>query len=121
MTRTITPNQYGGFDVSDDPQGAIAVALSVAVNPDNVRLADVELSPRGDGLHVQAFGGIYRAMSRDDLFPPFDQDPSFDPETQELWVLFREPDHTRSVPGRFVIHGDELRELVARARALRGR
>jgi hypothetical protein len=81
-----------------------------------------ELAPDGYGLHVVSFGTITRVRSRNDLEPPFDEDPAIDPAAQELWLLFREPDRDENLAAQtYVLHGRELRELVARALALRGR
>lgn len=117
MTRTITMDQYGNFSVSNDPDGAIAVALFVAANHAPVGAA---LSPDGPGVRTRGIGSIERATSRDELPPPFDEDPAFDPDTQELWILFREPVRPRfPSSAERVIRGDELRDLVTRALALR--
>lgn len=120
MTRTITMGTLGHFTVSDDPKEVIATALTVATAPQNVAFIETELGPDGNGLGVETFGSIYRAWSRDDLFPPFDEDPAIDPQTQELWVLFKEPNRRRGTrAARVLMRGDELRELVQRAVALR--
>ena len=112
----------GYFQVSDDPGGVIATALVVAASDDHAARLARALAPDGDGLHVVTFGSIYRVRSRKALEPPFDEDPSIDPATQELWMLFREPDWDQNIlPQTYVLHGDELRELVGRALALRGR
>ena len=124
MTRSITMDRFGIFTVSDDPHEVIATALTVAAAPQNVPFIERELGPDGNGLGVETSGSIYRAWSRDDLFPPYDEDRSIDPETQELWVLFKEPRRRRGTgtpSARALMHGDELRELVAQALALRGR
>lgn len=119
MTRTVTMDQSGNFAVSDDPEGVIAVALLVATTPENCGRIATELGPDGNGLHVQGIGSIDRIASREQLPYGFEDDASLDPDTQELWRLFREPDHEYPDSGRWVLSGDELRELVARAVALR--
>src|ERR1041384_1709893 len=119
MTRKITMDATGKFTVSDDPDGVIAVALGVAAAPQNAPHVDRALAPDGTGLHVQGIGTIDRAEAREDLPPPFDDDPAFDPETQELWRLFRERDRAHRMTAQTVLTGDELRELVKRALALR--
>lgn len=119
MTRTVTMDRYGNFTVSDDPQGVIAVALVVATTSANRERVEVALAPDGDGLRVQGVGSIYRATAREELPVPFDEDPALDPEAQELWALGREPDRAHPRAASWVITGDELRELVARAIVLR--
>ena len=119
MIRTLTMDPYGNFTVSDDPEGVIAVALLVATTSANCERVEVALGPDGDGLHVQGIGSIDRATSREELPAPFDEDPAFDPEAQELWRLYRERDHAHPRTAAWVITGDELRALVARAIALR--
>jgi len=55
----------------------------------------------------------------DDLPEEFVSDAGLELETDELWVLFREPDHRAHLPRAFfVMRGDELRDLVSRAVAL---
>ena len=120
MTRSVTIDANGNFRVSDDPHGIIALALLIATTPQNMPRIAQELSPGGTGLHVHGIGSIDRIEAREELPAPFDDDPAFDPETQELWRLFREPDHEHRTSGRFVISGDELRTLVATALRLRG-
>jgi hypothetical protein len=119
MTRTVTMDSCGNFTVSDDPQGAIAVALLIATAPHNLPRAASALSPDGDGLDMQGVGVIARVTSREELPVPFDQELDLDPETQELWRLFREPDYNYTYSGRAVMMGDELRALVSQAIALR--
>jgi hypothetical protein len=65
------------------------------------RAAGQRLRHRGDRA-------IYRLDDRDELVPPFDEDPVLDPETREVWML---RDRTKRHPstGRFVMSGDELR------------
>jgi hypothetical protein len=112
---------YGNFTVGDDRDGVIAVALVVATLPVNAPKIRSALAPDGDGLHVQGVGSIDRVTAREELPPPFDEDPRFDPDTQELWRLHREPHGAHRDAGRAVLTGDELRDLVARAVALRTR
>jgi hypothetical protein len=110
---------YGHFAVSDDPDDTIAVGLTVATTTQNRPRVASALSPDGTGLHVQGVGVIVRVTSREELPAPFDQNPNLDPETQELWVLFREPDRDHRYSGRAVMTGDELRSLVSQAISLR--
>jgi hypothetical protein len=119
MTRKVSIDAHGTFTVSDDPRGVLAVALVIATAPQNVPLIDKELAPDGGGLHVQSFGSIDRVESRDALPEPYNEDPSLDPETQELWRLYRERDRTYGATAQMMISGDELRELVSQAVALR--
>jgi hypothetical protein len=119
MTRTLTMDPHGNFTVSDDPQGVIAVALLVATTPANRERFEVALDRDGDGLHVQGVGSIDRVTSREELPAQFDGDPVFDPETQELWRLYREPDHEHPHAAAWVVPGYELRALVMQAIALR--
>lgn len=121
MTRTVTMDRYGTFTVSDDPDGVIAIALIVATATQNCDRVAVALAPDGGGLQVQAVGSIDRVTAREELPYGFEEDPRFDPDAQELWRLFREPDRAHPRPGRFVLTGDELRELVNRALELRRR
>jgi hypothetical protein len=110
---------YGNFTVGDDPQGAIAVALLIATTTVNEPKALASLGPEGEGLYVQGIGSIDRVTAREELPVPFDEDLTLDPDKQELWAVFREPHGARSCPGHAVLAGDELRELVGRAMALR--
>lgn len=119
MTRTVSMDRYGNFTVSDDPDGVIAVALLVATTTQNCDRVAVELAPDGGGLHVQGIGSIDRVTAREELPDGFDEDPSVDPEAQELWRLFREPDHRFRSMGEYVLTGGELRDLVNRALELR--
>lgn len=119
MPRKVSIDAHGNFRVSDDPHGVLAVALVIATAPQNAPLIDKELAPDGGGLHVQAFGSIDRVESRDALPEPYNDDPSLDPETQELWRLYRERDRTNGATAQVVIGGGELRELVSQALALR--
>jgi hypothetical protein len=119
VTRTVTMDPYGNFTVSDDPNGAIAVALLVATSPQTLPQAESALSPDGDGLSLQGIGAITRVTSRESLPEPFDTNPDFDPDSQELWRLFREPDYNYRSPGWWVVTGDELRSVVSQAIALR--
>ena len=116
--RSLTMDAHGNFTVGDDPQGAIAVALLVATTTVNKALAALA-DDGGEGLRVQGVGSICRVTERAELPPPFDEDPKIDPDADELWALFREPDGTYSYPGRAVITGFELRDLVRRAMAAR--
>jgi hypothetical protein len=111
---------FGNFTVGDDPKGVIAVALLVATNTVNTPKALASLAPDGEGLYVQAIASIDRITAREELPVQFEEDPNLDPEEQELWCLFREPDSAYRSPGWAVLTGDELRELVRSALALRG-
>jgi hypothetical protein len=124
MTRHIDMDTFGNFQVSDDPDDVIATALLVATNNVNAPSILERLATDGDGrgVRTETFGSIHRAWSREELPPPFDEDMSIDPETHELWVLFKEPNKRKGIPGQYVVmHGDELRDLVKRALALRQR
>lgn len=118
MTRTIRYEQ-DRFAVSDDPDGVIGAVVGMLVgNLDGAEL-EAAVAPDGDGYSVDAFGAVYRAEDRGELPEPWDTDPALDPEldpaTTELWVLWRD---ARPVARKRVIGGDELRDLVARARDL---
>lgn len=119
VRRTVTLDPRDNFIVSDDPEGVIADALTVATTIANRDRVSAELAPDGDGLSAESVGAIIRITSRDELPPTFDRDPNLDPQAQELWLLFREPDRHNRIPGRWVLTGDELRDLVAQALALR--
>jgi hypothetical protein len=110
---------YGNFTVGDDPEGAIAVGLLIATSTVNEPKALSSLAPDGGGLYVQGVGSIDRVTAREELPVPFDEDPTIDPNKQEIWYLFREPDHMYRSVGRALLSGDELRDLVKRAIALR--
>jgi hypothetical protein len=112
MTRQVSLRD-GYFVVSDDPDEVIAAVLSVSTNNRNRSRVTEALSPEGSGFHLDTVGSVGRARSRDDLPPPWDADPSLDPEADELWLLVREPNPSRGTPSAFlVIRGKELRELV---------
>lgn len=119
MTRRVAIDERDKFIVSDDPAGVIADALAMATTLENRDRVSAALAPDGDGLSAESVGAIIRITSRDELPPTFDRDPNLDPQTQELWLLFREPDRHNRIPGRWVLTGDELRDLVAQALALR--
>ena len=119
MTRVVTMDEQGRFTVTDDPDEVIATALAVATAPHNVDAIETALSPTGEGLATQGVGSIDRISDRDDLPHPFDQDTTLDPDTQELWRLYREKDRRHDRVGQFVLTGDELRSLVRLARGLR--
>lgn len=115
MTRTITLSD-GYFLVSDDPDGVIAAVLAVSTNNRNRSKIAEALAPEGPGFHLDTVGSVGRALSREDLPPPWDTDPSMDAENDELWILVREPNPSRHTRSAFlVLHGNELRDLVARA------
>lgn len=108
----------GRFEVSDDPGNVIATAVSLALAPPHRDLWKTALAPDGEGLHIQGFGDVRRALDRDDLPAPFQDDPTLDPERVELWRILRERTSDLGV-GWGVIRGDELRDLVVRGEALR--
>ena len=119
MTRHISL-QDGYFLVSDDPDGVIAAALAVSTNNRNFSRIAEALAPDGFGFHLDTVGSVGRAFSREDLPPPWDVDPTLDPETDELWILVREPNPSRKTRSAYlVVRGEELRELVGRAAQLR--
>ncbi len=118
MSRDVTL-EHGHFIVSDDPEQVIGTVLNLVVN--NVNRAHIAelLAPEGDGAHLDTFGTVTRVETRDDLPEPWDEDPALDPETTELWALYR--DHRRGEAHyrrTYVLTGDELRELAARAALL---
>lgn len=118
MTRTITLTD-GTFRVSDDPEGVIAAVLAVATNNRNISRIGEALAPDGSGFHLDTMGSVGRALSRDDLPPPWDSDPALDPENDELWILVREPNPSRGTRSAFlVLRGEELRDLSSRASKL---
>jgi len=111
----------GRFLVSDDPEHVIGTALAIITNNRNRPRIAERLAPNGDGFTIDTIGTVTRIEARDELPEPWDQDGSLDPETTELWALYR--DRGREPPfyrRAFVISGGELRELVAQALALRG-
>jgi hypothetical protein len=119
MSRTVA-FENGRFLVSDDPEHVIGTALAIITNNRNRSRIAERLAPDGDGFTIDTIGTVARIETRDDLPEPWDQDQSLDPETTELWALYRdrsrEPPHYRRT---FVIGGPELRELVAQALGLR--
>lgn len=118
MTRTVTLLN-GDFLVGEDPDGVIAAVLAVATNNRNRPRIAQALAPDGPGFHLDTIGSVGRASSRDDLPPPWDSDPTLDPDNEELWILVREPNPSRGTRSAFfVLDGDELRELAARASEL---
>jgi hypothetical protein len=118
MTRTITL-MNGNFFVSDDPDGVIAAVLAVATNNRNLPRIHEALAAEGSGFHLDTVGSAGRALSREDLPPPWDSDPTLDPENDELWILVREPNPSRGTRSAFLILGDEeLREIAIRASKL---
>jgi hypothetical protein len=120
MTRTVS-FENGRFHVSDDPEHVIGTALAIITNNRNRSRIAEALAPDGDGFTIDTIGTVTRIETRDELPEPWDQDSSLDPETAELWALYRdrgrEPPYYRRT---FVIPGSELREFVAQALALRG-
>ena len=120
MTRTIN-FENGRFIVSDDPDHVIGTALAIITNNRNRDRILERLAPDGDGFTIDTVGTVARIESRDEIPEPWDDNPALDPEASELWALYRdrgrEPPYYRRT---FVITGDELRQLVARALVLRG-
>jgi hypothetical protein len=119
MSRTVTMDANGRFLVSDDPLGVLSVGLLIATTSQNAPRVHSELAPGGAGLHVETFGSIDPLESRSDLPSPYDEDLTLDPERQELWRIYREPDRVWPTGAQIVISGEELRELVEVALALR--
>jgi hypothetical protein len=120
MTRTVE-FENGRFIVSDDPEHVIGTALAIITNNRNRPRIQQRLARDGDGFTIDTVGTVTRIESRDELPEPWNEDPTLDPETVELWALYR--DRGREPPfyrRTFVITGDELRELVAHALKLRG-
>jgi hypothetical protein len=120
MSRTVVFKD-GRFLVSDDPEHVIGTALAIITNNRNRPRIAERLAPDGDGFTIDTIGTVTRIAARDELPEPWDQDGSLDPETTELWALYR--DRGREPPfyrRTFVIPGGELRDLVAQALALRG-
>jgi hypothetical protein len=117
MTRTIRYEQ-GRFVVSDDPDRVIGALVGMLVGNLAGAELDAAVAPDGDGLSVDSFGAVFRVEERSELPEPWDADPTLDPELDpaatELWVLWRDG----RPPCKLVIGGDELRDLVARARVI---
>jgi hypothetical protein len=118
MSRTVTMAEYGCFSVSDDRDGVIATTILLALGAPDVHRA---IAHDGEGVSTQAIGSFERVHSRHELPEPFNEDPGYDPETQELWFLYREWDRTHRGTASTVLRGDELRALVAQALELRAR
>ena len=117
MSRKVFLNN-GWFVVSDDPEHVIGTVLNmVAANLDRQKIAE-RLAPNGKGFHVDTLGAVARIEGRDELPEPWDHDATLDPDTQELWVLYRDPDEKVRYLSTYVLTGDELRSLVARAKVL---
>lgn len=117
--RTVTMNAHGSFTVTDDQRGTIANALTIATAPQHAELVERALQPGGNGLRIETFGSVSQVTARELLNYPFDEDPSLDPSSQELWRLYRERDARFGPRAEIVITGDELRGLVKQAIALR--
>jgi hypothetical protein len=118
MSRNVSL-KHGRFVVSDDPQQVIGAVLNmVAANLDRREIAE-RLAPNGNGFCVDTLGAVSRIEGRDELPEPWDQDATLDPDTQELWALYRDPrnDEVRYLR-IYVLTGDELRSLVAQAKSL---
>jgi hypothetical protein len=117
MSRKVSLN-HGWFVVSDDPEHVIGMVLNVVTNNRNRPQIAERLAPNGNGFHLETFGAVTRIEGRDELPEPRDQDATLDPDTQELWVLYREPDDKVRYLSTYVLTGDELRSLVTQAEAL---
>lgn len=100
MSRTVTMEDTGNFTVSDDPEDVIAMALLIATAPQHINDVQTALAPDGKGFDLETFGMIYRIDDRAELVPPFNEDTSVDPETQELWMLVRDRDRRQRRPLR---------------------
>lgn len=119
MTRTVS-FENGRFIVSNDPDHVIGTALAIITNERNRPHITERLAPDGDGFTIDTVGTVTRIESRDEIPEPWDEDPALDPETTELWALYRDPGREQPRHRRvFVISGDELRELARRASAVR--
>jgi hypothetical protein len=96
MSRAVSFDR-GQFLVSDDPDHVIGTALAIITNNRNRSRIAERLAPDGDGFAIDTIGTVARIETRDDLPEPWDQDQSLDPETAELWALYRdrscEPPH----------------------------
>jgi len=117
--RVVTMDRHGNFTVTDDVRGTIGTALIIATAPQHTGIVDRALRPGGSGLRIETFGSVSPIESRDRLIYPFDEDPTLDPTSQELWRLYRESDAQHGMRSALVITGDELRTLVKQALALR--
>jgi hypothetical protein len=120
MIRTVV-FENGRFIVSCDPDHVIGTALAIITNDGNRDRISERLAPGGDGFTIDTVGSVTQIEARDEVPEPWDEDPTLDPETTELWALYR--DRGREPPfyrRTFVIAGTELRELVAQALSLRG-
>jgi len=111
VSRTIERLPDGRFVVSDDDQGVLANFLYNAVV--GMWADEDAFGPDGDGVWVDTLGGATR-MDADSPVRP--DDPELDPSRDELWVVVRE--RRREIPHRVVLTGDELRDLLSRARSL---
>jgi hypothetical protein len=120
VSREVTMDAYANFTVENDSEGVIGTVLTVvtAAEPQEIQVA---LAPDGDGISTEAIGSVHRVRTRDELPPPLDNNPDFDPQVQELWLLYREWDRTHRNTASTVMRGSELRELVSRAVALRAK
>jgi hypothetical protein len=118
MSRDISLKN-GWFVVSDDPDQVIGTVLNLVTNNRNREEIVERLAPDGSGFHLDTFGTVTRIEARDELPEAWDHDATLDPETEELWALYRDArdDETR-YRRSYVLTGDELRSLVARAEAL---
>jgi hypothetical protein len=112
MRHILDMNPSGHFTLTEDPEDTISTAVSIALAPQHGEMWRTALQPNGEGMQIQGVGMISRAYDRENLPFEFQDDPAFDPKTQELWRIRRE--RSRDVPdGSWgVITGDELRHLV---------
>ena len=118
MSRTVTL-EHGWFAVSDDPEQVIGAVINLVTSTRNRALVNERLAPGGDGFHQDTLASVSRVEDRDELPEPWDADTTLDPSTSELWALYRDPQRGEERYQRtMVLHGDELRALVARALAL---
>jgi hypothetical protein len=118
MSRDISIKN-GWFVVSDDPEQVIGTVLNLVTNNRNRSQIRERLAPDGSGFHLDTFGTVTRIEDRDELPEPWDQDAALDPNTDELWALYRDArDDEAKYRRTYVLSGDELRVLVARAEAL---
>jgi hypothetical protein len=120
MNRKITL-ENGQFRVTNDPHQVIGSALDLITNNRNRPRISECLAPEGDGFTLDTIGTVARVHARDDLPEPWDQDSTLDPESTELWALYRDPDRDDPyIRHTAVLTGEELRELVAQALELCG-
>lgn len=115
MTRTVSLGP-DGLVVSDDLEGILGRFLNTNVLGDHAGELAALFASDGEGFYIPSLGGAQRLEDRDRLRPPYDADPSLDPERVELWSVERE--RPRRAPLQIVMTGDELRALLAQAQRL---